>query len=95
MATKNLAGKTRKATQAYATWTNPTTGWRYSLLKSWQGNNAAPYSRWFMDVIGYGHDLGDTYVSEMLTGLLISDDLVFDTTIWVDRKAFFTWVKGG
>lgn len=39
-------------------------------------------------------DMGDTYVSELLPGLLRSADLQFDTTIWPSRDAFVAWAKG-
>jgi hypothetical protein len=87
----NFARKTRPATNPYATWTNPATGWTYKLLKSWQGDNATIYARWLMDVNGYGHDIGDTYVSEMLFGLNHATDLTFDASLWPDRYHFLRW----
>jgi hypothetical protein len=92
---KNIAGKTRKTDNPYASWTDPRSGWKYKLLKSQQGDNSLPYARWFVDVEGYGHDLGDEYVSKLAKGLVTSDDLVFDESVWATKTDFMFWVKGG
>lgn len=91
---KNPASKTRPVTQPYASWTDARSGWKYKLLKSWQGDNSKPYARWFVDVEGFGHDRGDTYVAEMYPGLMAADEIVFDTSLWEDRFVFLRWVQG-
>ena len=91
---KNPALKTRKSDNPYASWTDLRSGWRYKLLKSWQGDNAKLYSRWFVEVHGFGHDLGDEYVDNLLAGLG-SSDLTFDSSIWLDKRSFLQWAFGG
>jgi hypothetical protein len=91
---KNIAGKTRKSNNPYASWTDLRTGWKYKLLKSWQGDNGAIYARWFVDVEGYGHDLGDEYVSNMKKALVVAEDLEFDKTIWPNCDSFLEWAWG-
>jgi len=56
------------------------------VLKSWQGDNAKPYARWFCDVsspfTGGGSDLGDTYVSDVVNwGIFAGSDLPEGTRI--------------
>lgn len=94
MAAKNPAAKMRKPAQPYAQWTDNATGWKYKLLKAWQGRSMQPYARWLMLVEGWSTDMGDTYVAEMYPGLIWSTDLTVDTTVWADAKAFLQWVKG-
>jgi len=91
---KNVAGKTRKSDNPYASWTDSRSGWKYKLLKSWQGDNGALYARWFVDVEGFGHDLGDEYVRNMRMGLFNASDLVCDSTLWATDTEFLFWVKG-
>jgi hypothetical protein len=90
---KNIAGKSRKVNNPYASWTDPRTGWKYKLLKSWQADNGSIFARWFVDVHGYGHDLGDSYVQELRRGVLMAEDLVIDLTVWESEEKFLEWVK--
>jgi len=90
---KNPASKTRKTDNPYASWTDLRTGWQYKLLKSWQADNGKQYSRWFVWVNGYGVDMGDEYVDNMLRGMP-SAGLTFDTTVWPDLKSFVQWAWG-
>lgn len=87
----NPANKERTHENPYATWTDPRTGWKYSLLKSWQAANKGAYARWMMNVVGYANDTGDVYVHEMLHGIVQASDLQVDTTIWPDNQAFIAW----
>jgi hypothetical protein len=84
----------RKGDKPYASWTDTRTGWKYKLLKSWQGNNGKVYSRWFVSVDGLFTDMGDTYVVEMWAGLAMSIDLEFDQKIWSSRDEFLKWAMG-
>lgn len=91
----NVAGKARKNNNPYATWVDPYSGWVYRLLRSSQADNAKPYARWFVEVEGFGHDMGDEYVSNMAPGVLAAgDDLTFDKTVWASREDFEKWVVG-
>lgn len=90
---KNVASKTRPASNPYASWTDARSRWQYKLLKSWQADNSKPYARWHVDVVGFGHDMGDEYASHLLPGIS-SFDLTFDTTIWPDYETFFKWARG-
>lgn len=92
---KYTAFVTRRVPNPYASWTDPRTGWKYKLLKSWQKDNKQEYARWHMLVDGYGLDMGDTYVHEMIAGLRMATDLVFDTSVWPDKEAFMAWAEGG
>lgn len=89
----NPAGKSRKGDNPYASWTDPRTGWKYRLLKSWQGDNSGSFSRWFVEVFGYGHNMGDEYVKNLINGVFHADDLVFDESVWGTRKEFLEWVS--
>lgn len=107
---KNVASKTRKVTDPYAWWISPITGWKYTLLKSWQGDNSKPYSRWLMRVEGWDDDMGDTYCSEarpalrdaMAAGGMSSDGSVggfgvtwwFDDSVWSNHGEFGAWIWG-
>lgn len=99
---KNPAGKTRKLDNPYAEWTDPETGWRYKLLKSWQADNSKTHARWFMDVKGFGHDMGDEYCYNLRSSLnraIIAGTLTVDENIWpVDDRgysgAFVAWAWG-
>lgn len=90
---KNVASRTRKSDNPYASWTDPRSGWQYKLLKSWQSDNSKEYARWFVDVHGYGHDLGDEYVYHLVPAVFRASDLVFDTTVWATRQEFLKWVR--
>jgi hypothetical protein len=90
---KNVAGKTRPASNPYAEWTDLRSGWEYKLLKSWQGDNSKPYARWFVDVKGFGHDMGDEYVSN-INPTSRGTGLTFDTTVWPTYDDFFRWCNG-
>lgn len=91
---KNPAGKTRTVDKPYATWTHPKVGWGYALLKSYQADNSKPQARWFVDVQGFGHDMGDEYVKNVIGGLLLASDLDFDKEVWKTRDEFIAWVWG-
>jgi hypothetical protein len=91
---KNIASKSRKSDNPYAQWTDVRTGWEYKLLKSWQGDNSKPFSRWFVEVRGWGHDMGDEYVENLLQGMP-SAGLKFDTSIWPTLKDFVEWAGRG
>jgi hypothetical protein len=106
---KNVAGKTRKLGNAYATWTDPQTGWQYQLLKSYQADNDKPYGRWFMAVKSpatFGSfELGDSYCHEMrgslnkaiCAGMLPEDGnewVRFDESVWEDVGEFIAWAWG-
>lgn len=91
---KNIAGKLRKVDNPYATWTDQRTGWKYRLLKSWQTDNSKEYARWFVEVHGFGHDIGDVYVKEVRNGIYIADDLWFDETVWSSQREFIAWAFG-
>lgn len=60
-APKNLMGKSRKKGDPYMVFSGPFGD--TEVLKSWQGNDAKPYARWFVAVNG---DMGDSYVSEIV-----------------------------
>jgi hypothetical protein len=60
---KNQMGKMRKEDQPYMIFEGGPFG-DSKVLKSWQGDDAKPYARWFMAING---DLGDTYVSEVVS----------------------------
>jgi len=85
---KNTLGKTRPVDKPYLVFTRPTEDglWTWRVLKSWQGDNAKPYARWFCDVTspftGGGSDMGDTYVADVVdAGVLTADDLPEGTDI--------------
>jgi hypothetical protein len=84
----------RRGEKPYASWTDPRTGWKYKLLKSWQGNNGKAYSRWLVLVDGLFTDMGDTYVEELWWGVKNANELEFDTSIWPDRESFLQWAEG-
>lgn len=46
-----------------------------------------------VDVQGWGHDLGDEYVSNLLCSVFHADDLVFDESVWATRQEFLKWVS--
>lgn len=96
---KNPAGKSRKPDNPYASWIDPQTGWKYKLLKSWQGDNSKEYARWFVWVDGYGVDMGDEYCFNIRPGLNRDSQtpvptLLFDGTIWESAGAFYAWAWG-
>lgn len=90
---KNVAAKTRKSYLPYAEWTDLRSGWKYKLLKSYQGDNSKQFARWLVDVQGFGHDLGDAYVAD-LKPTLFGTGLVFDTSVWPTYESFFNWANG-
>jgi hypothetical protein len=75
-------GKTRKQGDPYLVFENRF-GWRFEVLKSWQGDDAKPFARWFCSVTspmtGPYADMGDTYVADVLrdTTLSYADPAVF------------------
>lgn len=91
----NPANKERKKESPYAFWTDPRTRWKYSLIKSWQAHNEKYQARWFVWVEGYEKEYGDTFVADLLPGVLGATDLVFDTAVWPNKEAFLAWAKGG
>lgn len=95
---KNVAGKLRKIDKPYATWTDQRSGWKYRLLKSWQSDNSKEYARWFVEVLGFAHDMGDAYVREVRGGIYsngsYTTDLWFDESVWSSQGEFIAWVFG-
>jgi hypothetical protein len=99
---KNLAGKVRKIDNPYATWIDPSCGWEFRLLKSWQGDNSKEYARWFMWVCGDYSEMGDEYVKGLRSSLLRAEragTLKVDESIWaVDDRGysgeFSAWAWG-
>lgn len=83
---KNTLGKTRPVERPYLTFRS-NDGWEWRVLKSWQGDNAKPYARWFCSVsspyTGGGSDMGDTYVADIVSGwaILVAHDLPEGTRI--------------
>lgn len=58
-------------------------GWRWDVLKSYQGDNGKQYARWFAEVTSpytFGStDVGDTYVAEIVqNGVLVYADPSID-----------------
>lgn len=97
----NPAGKTRPLNKPYASWTDPSTGWQYKILKSWQADNSKEYARWFMWVSGDFAEMGDEYVAGVRSTLryteLFSDydaPVYFDETVWATKGEFAAWVWG-
>jgi hypothetical protein len=66
---KNLCGKTVTTANAYEVWENARAGWTWYVLKKYQGNDDAPYARWFCRVTSPmcppPGEIGDVYVSEI------------------------------
>jgi len=95
---KNIANKERRLSKGqlpYASWIDPATGWKYSILKSWQGDNSKEYSRWFMYVEGFSKEMGDEYCSNVRPGLNRAGmDVTFDETVWSTLGEFHAWVWG-
>lgn len=95
---KNVAAKSRKPTNPYATWTDQRNGWKYRLLKSWQGDNSKEYARWFVEVDGYFREMGDAYTREVRGGIYTNGsyttDLWFDESVWSNQGEFIAWVFG-
>lgn len=92
--TVNPASRQRNKLNPYAKWTDPRTGWKYVLCKSWQANNDKPLARWFMWVEGYEKEYGDEYVGEMIGGLRRATDVEIDTSVWASKAAFLDWAQG-
>ena len=65
----NLFAKTRKVNDPYEIYRAG--GWEWRVLKKWQIDDNKPYARWFCAVKSPftepGYDMGDTYVSEILS----------------------------
>lgn len=90
----NVAGRMRTKEAAYASWFDPFVGWRWYLLKSWQVDNGKPTARWFVYAASEFAEMGDMFVKELRTGLEVSGQVDFDTTIWPTKEAFIEWAKG-
>ena len=90
----NVAGRMRNRGNAYASWTDSRSGWRYTLLKSYQVDNGVKYARWHTYVEGWDNEQGDTYVAELLPGLVSSPGVQFDQSIWPTWEAFLEWARG-
>ena len=97
----NPAGKTRKLDNPYASWVDPTTGWEYKLLKSWQADNNKENARWHIAVKSsytFGSfDMGDEYVKGLRRSLIYAErsgTLTVDQSIWPDSGSFSAWVWG-
>jgi len=75
-------GKTRKADNPYATYTDPRTGWIWKVLKTYKHSEAErkdPYARWFLatssPLTDYRDEIGDGYAKEVIqNGVLIDAD---------------------
>ncbi len=75
-------GKTRKAENPYATYTDPRTGWIWKVLKTYQHPDAErknEHARWYLatssPLTDYRDEIGDGYVKEVLQhGVLIDAD---------------------
>jgi len=71
---KNLMGKSRKADDPYMVF--QAGDWTWKVLKSWQGDDAKQYARWFCDVTSpftYGSsDMGDTYVADVVNNAVLT-----------------------
>ena len=94
---KNPCRKERKVYKGetpYATWVDRRTGWRYELLKSWQGDNSKPYARWFCRVHGFCTEMGDCYVDELRGGLPSYEEITVDETVFPTVGAFVAWAYG-
>ncbi len=95
--TKNVAGKSRKVGNAYATVTDPESGWKWHILKSWQADNSKPYSRWFCYVEGDYSELGDVYCADV-RGVLMRPDaekyVQFDESVFSTIGEFMAWAFG-
>ena len=98
---KNVAGKSRKVDAPYATILDPTTGWKWTILKSWQADNSKQYSRWFCHVDGDYSEMGDVYCREVRPALaraLAAREphlfVTFDETIFNTLGEFAAWAWG-
>lgn len=101
---KNICGKTRnirKGEQPYITWTDPRSGWKYKLLKTYVTNDHQPYARWFVDVEGFGHDIGDEYAANLIPGLFKvvaakirnpETELTWDRGVWPTISDLAQWL---
>ena len=70
-------GKARKASNPYATYTDPRTGWIWKVLKTYKHSSVEakdPYARWFLATSSpwVDDELGDGYAREVIeNGILI------------------------
>jgi hypothetical protein len=77
---KNTQNKMRTSDAPYEIWQSFDGSWTWLVLKKWQGDDNAPYARWFCQVFSPmtygsydvstgkaegGSDMGDCYVSEI------------------------------
>lgn len=99
--TKNVAGKSRTKSNPYATITHPYTGWKWSILKSWQADNSKTHARWFCYVEGDYSELGDEYCYNVRGALrlaLASSEpelyVQFDESVFNTLGEFCAWAWG-
>lgn len=102
----NVASKERridKGQKPYATITDPYTGWKYHILKSWQADNSKVGARWFVRVEGDFDEMGDEPCSSVRPSLLRATQVRdceakglvwFDETVWESIGNFCAWAWG-
>lgn len=98
---KNLMNKSRKVGDPYLVF--EAGDWRWEVLKSWQGDDAKQYARWFTYVTSPmtfgGGDMGDTYVTDVVLNakLTFADATVFPDGFDADelRRAILGRTMGG
>ena len=101
---KNIAGKSRrmdKGQKPYATITDPHTGWKFHILKSWQADNSKQHSRWFVRVEGDYDEMGDEYCYTVRSALnracqsgRVENLVSFDETVFNSLGEFCAWAWG-
>ena len=42
-------------------------GWKYEVIKKYKNDDASDYARWFVNVHGWATEMGDTYVSDIVS----------------------------
>jgi hypothetical protein len=77
---KTTMGKTRGVDNPYLVVVNDI-GWTYKVLKAYSADPDKPYARWFTDVHGFGHDMGDTYVADVTGTVTYRDPVVTDADL--------------
>jgi hypothetical protein len=69
---KNECAKTRPVENPYETWQSRDGSWTWKVLKKYQVDDCKPYARWLCAVSSPftygGYDMGDCYVSEIMSG---------------------------
>lgn len=102
---KNICGKTRQVNKGqtpYITWTDPHSGWKYRLLKSYQTNHREAWARWFVacnSPATHGSwEMGDQYADSLYPGLMTAlafpDNIEWDHGVWPDHSDLVKWVTG-